>query len=104
MLFRSVDADSRKSTSVYLLTYTGGAVSWQSRLQKCVSPSTTDAEYIVAVDACKEVLWMKNFLQELGIKQEKYNMFCDSQSAIYLVKNSSMHSRIKHIDVRYHWI
>ena len=48
--------------------------------------------YIAAVDACKEVLWMKNFLQELGIKQEKYNMFCDSQRAIYLAKNSSMHS------------
>ena len=79
-------------------------MSWQSRLQKCVSLSTTDAEYIAAVDACKEVLWMKNFLQELGMKKEKYGLFCDSQSAIYLAKNSSLHSRTKHIDVRYHWI
>ena len=47
---------------------------------------------------------MKNFLQELGMKQDKYNLCCDSQSAIYLTKNSSMHSRTKHIDVRYHWI
>ena len=45
------DADSRKSTSGYLMTYAGGAVSWQSRLQKCVSLSTTNAEYIAAVDA-----------------------------------------------------
>jgi hypothetical protein len=50
------DADSRKSTSGYMMTYAGGAVSWKSRLQKCVSLSTTDAEYIGAVDACKEVL------------------------------------------------
>jgi hypothetical protein len=78
------DADSRKSTSGYLMTYAGGAVSWQSRLQKCVSLSTTDAEYIAAVEAAKEVLWMKNFLQELGMKQENYNLFCDSQSAIIL--------------------
>ena len=90
------DKDSRKSTSGYLVTFAGGAVSWQSRLQKCVSLSTTEA--------CKEVLWMKNFLQELGHKQEKYNMFCDNQSAIHLAKNSSFHSRTKHIDVRYHWI
>ena len=62
------DADSRKSTSGYMMTYAGGAVSWQSRLQKCVSLSTTDVEYIAAVDAWKEVLWMKNFLQELGMK------------------------------------
>ena len=98
------DADSRKFTSGYLMTYAGGAVSWQSRLQKCVSLSTTDAEYIAAVEAAKEVLWMKNFLQELGMKQENYNLFCDSQSAIHLAKNPSFHSRTKHIDVRYHWI
>ena len=79
-------------------------MSWKSRLHKCVSTSTTEAEYIAAVDAGKDVLWMKNFLQELGMKQEKYVLFCDSQSAIHLAKNSSYHSRTKHIDVRYHWI
>jgi hypothetical protein len=26
--------------------------------------------------------WMKNFLQELDMKQEKYTLYCDSQSAI----------------------
>lgn len=31
-------------------------------------------------------------------------LFCDSQSAIHLGKNSTFHSRSKHIDVRYHWI
>ena len=29
---------------------------------------------------------------------------CDSQSAIHLAKNSTFHSRSKHVDVRYHWI
>ena len=31
------DMDSRKSTSIYMRTFVGGAVSWQSRLQRCVS-------------------------------------------------------------------
>ena len=86
------------------MTYAGGAVSWQSKLQKCVSLSTTEAEYIAAVEACKKVLWMKNFLQTLGMKQGKYKLLCDSQSAIHLAKNPGFHSRTKHIDVRYHWI
>jgi hypothetical protein len=30
------DIDSRKSTSGFLITFSGGAVSWQSKLQKCV--------------------------------------------------------------------
>lgn len=46
---------------------------------------------------------MKNFLQELDVKQDKYVLFCDGQSAIHLAKNSSNHSRSKCIDVRYYW-
>ncbi|KAL5850362.1 hypothetical protein ACOSQ4_008375 [Xanthoceras sorbifolium] len=98
------DVDSRKSTSGYLITFAGGAVSWQSKLQKCVALSTTEAEFIAATEACKELLWMKKFLNELGVQQDRYQLFCDSQSAIHLGKNSSFHSRSKHIDVRYHWI
>ena len=35
------DVDSRKSTPIYLITFAGGVVSWQSKLQKCVALSTT---------------------------------------------------------------
>ncbi|CAN0866868.1 Retrovirus-related Pol polyprotein from transposon TNT 1-94, partial [Linum grandiflorum] len=98
------DIDTRRSTSGYLITFSGGAVSWQSRLQKCVALSTTEAEFIAATEASKELLWMKKFLNELGFRQERPQLFCDSQSAIHLAKNSTFHSRSKHIDVRYHWI
>ena len=98
------DIDSRKSTSGYLIKFAGGAVSWQSRLQRCVALSTTEAEFIAITEACKELLWMKKFLQELGFSQDKYLLFVDSQSAIHLGKNSTFHSKSKHIDVRYHWI
>ena len=86
------------------MTLAGGAISWQSKLQKCVALSTTEAEYIVVTEACKELLWLKKFLEELNLKQENYTLYCDSQSAIHLSKNSTFHSRSKHIDVRYHWI
>ena len=85
------DLDGRKSTSGYLFTFARGAVSWQSRLQKCVVLSTIEAEYIVTNEAGKEMLWFKRFLQELGLKQEGYVVNCDSQSAIDLSKNSMYH-------------
>ena len=47
---------------------------------------------------------MKRFLEELGLKQERYVLYCDSQSAICLAKNSVHHARTKHIDVRFHFI
>ena len=45
------DLDGRKSTSGYLFTFAGGVVSWQTRLQKCVALSTTEAEYIAPNEA-----------------------------------------------------
>ena len=63
-----------------------------------------EAKFIAITEACKEVLWLKKFLQELGFRQDNYSLFVDSQSAIHLGKNPTFHSRSKHIDVRYHWI
>ena len=47
------------------------------------------------------MLWLKPFLQELGMKQDRYVVNCDSHSAIDLSKNSMYHARLKHIEVRY---
>ena len=51
------DLDCRKSTFGYLFTVAGGAISWQSKLQKCVSLSTTEAKYIATTEARKDRLW-----------------------------------------------
>ena len=48
--------DNMKSTSGYLMTFAGGAVSWQLRLQKCVALSTTEAEYMATTEACKRTI------------------------------------------------
>ena len=60
---------------------------------------------------CYSASWEGNVMGEvvsprvgdqLGIKQNKYKVHCDSQSALDLSKNSMYHSHMKHIDVRYH--
>jgi hypothetical protein len=43
-------------------------------------------------------------MEELGKKQENTRLYCDSESAILLAKNSAFHSKIKHIQLRYHFI
>ena len=81
-----------------------GEQSWQSRLQKSVALSTIEAKYMVAVEANKELIWMKTFLSELGMKQEKFLLVYDNESVIHLAKNVAYHSRTKHIQRRYHWL
>ena len=65
------DIDSRKSTFGYLIPFSRRIVSWQSRLQKYVALSTMEVEYIAFTKASKKLLWMKKFLQELGLQQKK---------------------------------
>ncbi|KAH9327865.1 hypothetical protein KI387_044357, partial [Taxus chinensis] len=65
------DVDSRRSTTCYIYTVGGTAVSWISRLQKLVALSTTEAEYVAATEARKEMIWLQQFLKELGHKQEE---------------------------------
>lgn len=79
------DLDSRKSTSRYLTTFAERALS-------CITLSTTEVEYVTATEACKEIIWMSNFLLELGYEQDKYVLRCDSQSVIHLAKTSTFHS------------
>ncbi|KAL5831285.1 hypothetical protein ACOSQ4_016639 [Xanthoceras sorbifolium] len=98
------NVDIRKSTTGYVYTLGGTAVSWVSQLQKIVALSTTEAEYVAVTEASKEMVWLQSFLEELGKKQEDNVLYCDSQSAIHLAKNPSFHSRTKHMQLRYHFI
>ena len=89
----SGDVNSSRSTSSYVMNCVGGAVSWQSRLHKFVALSTAEVEYIAVVEADKELIWVKNFLSELGMKEERFLFHCDNQSVIHLAKNVAYHSR-----------
>jgi hypothetical protein len=98
------DKDSRRSTTGYVFTVGGTTISWISKLQKVVSLSTTEAKYVVATEASKEMIWLQRFMEELGKKQENNRLYCDNESAIHLAKNSTFHSNTKHIQLRYHFI
>ncbi|KAL2237238.1 UNVERIFIED_CONTAM: Retrovirus-related Pol polyprotein from transposon TNT 1-94 [Sesamum indicum] len=102
--FAGSDYDKRRSTTGYVFTYGGTAVSWVSKLQKVVTLSTTEAEYVAVTEAAKELIWLQHFLGELGKPQADVILHSDSQSAIHLAKNPAFHSRTKHIEIKYHFI
>jgi hypothetical protein len=98
------DLDRRRSTTGFIFTLGGGCISWRSTLQKCVTQSSTEAEYVAAAEAAKEAIWLGRLVTEMGIKHERVELHCDSKSALHLAENQRADSRIKHIDVRYHFL
>lgn len=60
------DEDDRRSTSGMVVKMGTGAISWASRLQTIVTLSTTEAEYISAVQSGQEIIWLRNLLSEFG--------------------------------------
>ena len=79
-------------TAGYIFTLGDTAVSWKSKLQH-VAFSSTEAEYIAILEATKEMIWLQNFLNELGKEQDNSSLFSDSQSAISLAKYLVFHYR-----------
>ena len=98
------DIDSKKTTTGFVFTLGGTAISWALNLQKIVTLSITEVEYVAATETGKEMIQLHGFLDELGKKQEMGILHSDSQSAIFLAKNSVFHSKLKHIQTKYHFI
>jgi hypothetical protein len=89
----------------YIFTIGSGAVSWSSKKQAIVALSTTEAEYIAAVHAAKEALWICMCLAEIARPLEKTTtIHLDNVSAISITKNDEYHPHTKHIDIQYHFI
>jgi len=82
-----------------------GVVTWSSKKQDLVALSSTEAEYIAAALAAREICWLRTFGHELGILHgSPTTLHIDNQSTIALTKDNKFHARTKHIDVRYHFI
>jgi hypothetical protein len=95
-----MDPDTRCSTGGYLVSMRTGAVNWSSKLQSWVTLPTTEAEYVAAVDAGKEAVWMRNLLSELGYKFDSPSVLhMDNNSAMAVAKNPEKFSHVKHIDL-----
>ena len=84
--------DNGCSTGGYVTCISGGAVDWQSWLQPFVTLSTTEAEFVAAVEAGKAIKWTHSILQEFGYPIDHLStLLIDNQSALTVSKNLEHH-------------
>ena len=80
-------------------------VSWFSKKQNSIALSTAEAEYVATASCCTQLLWMMQTLQDFQIKfATPISIMCDNTSAISISKNPVMHSKTKHIPIKYHFL
>ena len=60
--------DTRRSTSGYVFTMAGGAVSWSSKHQATIALSTVEAEYVAMSRCAQQMVWMHSWLDEVEIE------------------------------------
>jgi hypothetical protein len=109
--FAQVNPSTAKSRSGWIIFYASCPVSWASKLQSQVAPSTTKAEYIAMSQALHDVIPIMGLLQET--RERKFQVICtepyvyckvfeDNSGALKLARLPKLHPCTKHINVCYH--
>jgi hypothetical protein len=99
------DASDRKSISGYSFFFQGSLVSWSAVKQKSIALSSTEAEYYAMTHAFKEALWLRVFLGLLKLPvPHPFPILSDNQAACTLSSSTAISARLKHIDIRHHFI
>ncbi|GKF67579.1 hypothetical protein Tco_0197258 [Tanacetum coccineum] len=94
----------RKRTSGAYQILGGKLVCWSAKKQQSVAMSSAEAEYVIDAGCCASILWMKSQLSDYDIHYKMVPIICDNTIAIAISNNTVLHSRTKHIDIRYHFI
>lgn len=100
------DQDTAKSTTGYLVFLAGGPISFRSVLQKIQAHSSAEAEYGSMSDCAREIQYISNILQEVGLLKQTgpIQIYSDSSAAIAMTQNKGVSHRTKHIAIRYHYV
>ena len=97
--------DNRRSTTGFVFLMADGSVTWTSHMQKTVARSSTEAEYMALSEACSEIAWLTSLQKEIGfVPTGPTPLVSDNQGGIFLAVNPAHDRRLKHVDIRYHFI
>eukprot|EP00253_Pinus_taeda_P017502 PITA_17502 len=97
--------NDRKRTSGGAFYMGSRLVSWFSKKQSSIALSTAEAEYVVVASCYTQLHWMMQTLKDIQITcTPPISILCDNTSAINISKNPVMHSKTKHIPIKYHFL
>ncbi|KAH9656702.1 hypothetical protein KPL70_022787 [Citrus sinensis] len=96
-----------KSTSGWIFTIAGGAVSWASKKQTCITHSTMESEFIALASAGKEAEWLRNLLFDIMLWPQpmpSISLYCDSEATLSRAYNKVYNGKSRHISLRHEYM
>ncbi|KAH9768293.1 Integrase catalytic domain-containing protein [Citrus sinensis] len=96
-----------KSTSGWIFTIAGGAVSWASKKQTCITHSTMESEFIALAAAGKEAEWLRNLLFDIMLWPQpmpSISLYCDSEATLSRAYNKVYNGKSRHISLRHEYV
>jgi len=98
----ATDIATRRSVTGVGFCLAGGAIAYKTKLQATVATSSTEAEFVAAVDAAKIAKSLRTILKELGYEQQEPTLlYEDNQAAIAMVNETKPTARSRHIDIQH---
>jgi Reverse transcriptase (RNA-dependent DNA polymerase)/Integrase core domain len=98
------NVDDRTSVHGYVALLHGCPISWTSKKQNFVALSSTESEYVGLSETIRENIWIMNLLREIQLPIDKPIIKGDNAASLFVAQAKSMNTKIKSIDIKYHFI
>ena len=96
------DSNHRKSVTGIVIKLAGGTVLYKARFQETIALSSTEAEFIAAVEAGKYILYLRSILQDIGMTQHEATiLYEDNQGSLLMAQAQQPTKRTRHIDIKH---
>ncbi|CAM8969448.1 unnamed protein product [Rhodiola kirilowii] len=96
--------EDHSSTSGCVFLLGGGAISWASKKQTCISSSTMESKFVALAATSKEAEWLKNLIHEIPLWERPISpisIHCDSAATLAKAYSHVYNGKSRHLGVRH---
>nr|GEU67320.1 reverse transcriptase domain-containing protein [Tanacetum cinerariifolium] len=96
------NTEDNSSLSGWVFLLGGGAISWASKKQTCITGSTMESEFVALAAAGKEAKWLKNLLIEIPLwvkPMEPISIRYDSAATLAKAYSQMYNGKSRHLGV-----
>lgn len=93
-----------KYTTGWIFTLVGGAISWKSKKQTCITLSTMESKFVALVSTGQEAEWLRDLMLEVPIAKDnvsKVLIHFDSQATLARAFSEVYNGKSRHIGLRH---